>query len=79
VRALGCEALRRASPIAAEDAYQRAAAHVRKVASYIRVPEHRTTFFSRPIVDRILFEAEGRVAGASHAPPSTSSPPGSPS
>jgi len=67
VRALGCEALRRASPIAAEDAYQRCAAHVRKVASFIRLPEHQQTFFSRPIVDRILFEAEGRSEG-SHRP-----------
>jgi tetratricopeptide (TPR) repeat protein len=69
VRALGCEALRRASPIAAEDAYQRAAAHVRKVASWIRVPEHRDAFFSRAVVERILFEAGGAEAGSKPPPP----------
>ena len=73
VRALGCEALRRASPLAAEDAYQRAAGHVRKVASWIRMPQHKEAFFSRGVVDRILFEAEGQKPGSLHRMPAATS------
>jgi tetratricopeptide (TPR) repeat protein len=54
VRALACEALHRAAPLSADDAYQRAAAHVRRVASHIRDPNLKASFFARPIVDAIL-------------------------
>ncbi|MBK6513919.1 MAG: protein kinase [Polyangiaceae bacterium] len=57
VRALCCEAIRRASPSTADDAYQRAAAHVRKIAGHIRDPDLKSAFLSRSIVERILIES----------------------
>ncbi|MFO0551901.1 MAG: protein kinase [Polyangiaceae bacterium] len=57
IRALGCDAIRRVNPIAAEDAYQRAAAHVLRVAGFIRDPMLFSSFFARSIVDRILVES----------------------
>ncbi|NUO47510.1 MAG: hypothetical protein HOV80_01495, partial [Polyangiaceae bacterium] len=57
VRALCCDAIRRGAPSSAADVYQRAATHVKKVASYIRDPALEKTFLSRGIVDRILVEA----------------------
>lgn len=56
VRALCVDALRKASPSTTRDAVERAAAHVRDVASYIKNERLRTLFFQRPVVDRILFE-----------------------
>jgi tetratricopeptide (TPR) repeat protein len=73
VRALACEALSRAAPISAEDAYHRAARHVRRVAANIRDPELQRLFFLRPIVDNILVNAgdaprrHSAVPGASTA------------
>jgi len=57
VRALCCDAMRRAAPSAADDLYQRAAAHVKRVASHIRDLELKKMFLSRSIVERILIEA----------------------
>jgi eukaryotic-like serine/threonine-protein kinase len=57
VRALCCDAIRRGAPTSASDVYQRAASHVKKVASYIRDPALEKAFLSRSIVDRILVEA----------------------
>ena len=56
VRALCVEALRKASPSTTRDAVERASAHVRDVASYIKNERLRALFFQRPVVDRILFE-----------------------
>ncbi|MBL9023334.1 MAG: protein kinase [Myxococcales bacterium] len=57
VRALCCEAIRRGAPGSALDAYQRAAAHVTKVASYIRDPSLKHSFLGRAMVARILSES----------------------
>ena len=57
VRALCCEAIRRGSPSSADDAYQRASLHVKKVAGFIRDQDLKRLFLSRPIVERILIEA----------------------
>ncbi|MRG91058.1 serine/threonine-protein kinase PknK [Polyangium spumosum] len=59
VRALCIEALRKGSSSGARDALLRAAAHVRKVAGYIRDARLRALFLRRPVVERILSEAEG--------------------
>ncbi len=66
VRSLCCDAIRRGAPSSAADAYQRGAAHVKKVASFIRDPELRTAFLSRSLVATILLEAGER--GLSEAP-----------
>jgi serine/threonine protein kinase/tetratricopeptide (TPR) repeat protein len=58
IRALACDAIRRGSPQSTEDAYKRALAHIRKVAAFIRDPELEAMFLARPIVRRILVEAE---------------------
>lgn len=63
VRALCCDAIRRGAPVAADEAYQRAAKHVRKIAGYIRDPELLDAFLARSIVDRILVES-GESPGA---------------
>ncbi len=70
VRALCCDAIRRGSPSTADDAYQRAAAHVRKVAGFIRDPELKRSFLSRALVERIVIEAG--PPGESHRPGSMS-------
>ncbi len=57
VRALCCDAIRKGAPTSADEAYQRAAAHVRAVAKHIRDPELKRTFLCRSIVERILIEA----------------------
>jgi len=64
VRALACDAIRRGSPSTADDAYNRAANHVRKVAGFIRDPELKRMFLGRSIVDRILVEADESFGGA---------------
>ncbi|NUP05637.1 MAG: protein kinase [Polyangiaceae bacterium] len=72
VRALCCEAIRRGSPSTADDAYQRAATHVRKVAGYIRDRDLKRSFLRRSIVERILVEAGISpldLLGATPAPP----------
>ncbi|MEZ4298638.1 MAG: protein kinase [Polyangiaceae bacterium] len=56
VRAICVEALRKASPTTSRDAVERAAAHVRDVAQYVKNERLRVLFFQRPLVDRILFE-----------------------
>ncbi len=56
IRALCVEALRKASPSTSRDAVERAAGHVRDVASYIKNERFRALFFQRSVVDRILFE-----------------------
>ncbi len=58
VRALTCEAFRRGAPSSARDASERAAAHVRKVRGYVRDPRLAALFLRRPIVERILSEAQ---------------------
>ena len=40
----------------------RAAAHVRRIAGYIRDPRLKGLFMQRPLVDRILAEADGYAA-----------------
>ncbi|HTJ83796.1 MAG TPA: hypothetical protein VL400_18885, partial [Polyangiaceae bacterium] len=77
VRALCCEAMRRAAPIAADDLYQRAAAHVKKVTSHIRDPGLKKAFLSRSIVERILIEAGVSVSDL--LPLEIVSPPAGPS
>ncbi len=58
VRALACDAIRRGSPSTADDAYQRAASHVKRVAGFIRDPDLKRMFLGRSIVERILVEAD---------------------
>ena len=58
VRALTCEALRRGAPTSAREASLRAVAHVRKVRGYIRDPRLAALFLRRPVVERILAEAQ---------------------
>jgi hypothetical protein len=58
VRALTCEALRRGAPTSAREAAVRAVAHVRKVRGYVRDPRLAALFLRRPIVERILAEAQ---------------------
>ena len=59
VRALCIEALRKGSSNGARDALLRAATHVRKVAGYVRDARLRALFLRRPVVERILSEADG--------------------
>ena len=76
VRSLCCEALRRGAPATARDAAARALAHVRKVAGNVRDPRLRALFYRRPVVDRILAEAD--MHGLPHeagAPESRRPPP----
>lgn len=73
IRALALDAIRRGAPTSAADASQRALAHVRRVAGFIRDPELRNAFLSRSIVARILSDAEALEAAAS---PSISPPSG---
>jgi hypothetical protein len=54
IRALACDALRRGAPAASRDAASRAAAHVRKVASFVRDARLRESFMKRPVVAAIL-------------------------
>ncbi len=63
VRALACDALRRAAPLSVGDAYERARSHVQKVAGFIRDPELRKCFFARTPVDQILSASEGARRG----------------
>ena len=63
-RACCCEALRKGAPDSARDASMRAAAHVRRVASYVRDPRLKGLFLQRLVVDRILVEADGYAADA---------------
>jgi tetratricopeptide (TPR) repeat protein len=58
VRALTCEAFRRGAPTSAREASTRAVAHVRKVRGYVREPRLAALFLRRPIVERILAEAQ---------------------
>ena len=58
VRALTCEAFRRGAPTSAREASERAVAHVRKVRGYVRDPRLAALFLRRPIVERILAEAQ---------------------
>ena len=59
VRALASEALQKGAPATARDASLRALNHVKKVASFIRDARLRALFLQRPLVDRILADAEG--------------------
>jgi tetratricopeptide (TPR) repeat protein len=63
-RAACCEALRKGAPESARDASMRAAAHVRRIAGYVRDPRLKGLFMQRPLVDRILVEADGYAADA---------------
>lgn len=58
VRSLCTDALRRASPLGLRDALFRASAHVRAVAANVRDPRLRELFLRRPVVARILSEAD---------------------
>jgi eukaryotic-like serine/threonine-protein kinase len=58
VRALACEALRRGSPSSARESAARSAAHVRKVNGHIRDARLGALFLRRPIVTRILDDAQ---------------------
>jgi tetratricopeptide (TPR) repeat protein len=69
VRALCCEAIRRGAPGSGDDAYERAAAHVRAIAGHLRDPELATSFLSRAVVDRITVEAGGAQAGVRSTEP----------
>lgn len=68
VRALSCEALRRGAPQSAREASLRAVAHVRKVLGYVRDPRLAALFLRRPIVERILAEAQASGVEAHAAP-----------
>jgi tetratricopeptide (TPR) repeat protein len=65
IRALVCEALRKGAPSGAPEAGARAVAHARKVMSYIRDPRLAGLFLRRPVVGRIVAEAE--ASGIEHA------------
>ncbi|HVY49903.1 MAG TPA: tetratricopeptide repeat protein, partial [Minicystis sp.] len=58
VRALAAEALQKGAPATARDASLRALNHVKTIASFIRDPRFRALFLQRPVVDRILADAE---------------------
>lgn len=58
VRALSCEALRRGSPSSARECAARSAAHVRQVSGHIRDARLGALFLRRPIVMRILDDAQ---------------------
>jgi hypothetical protein len=62
VRVLCCAALSRGAPDSARDVILRAAAHVKKVAGYVRDPRLKSLFLRRSVVERILIDAKG--AGA---------------
>ncbi len=62
VRALCGDAMRRAAPSSADDVYQRAAAHVKKVCGHVRDPALKRAFLSRNVVERILVEANVPVS-----------------
>jgi hypothetical protein len=68
IRALACQALRKAAPSSAREAYERAVAHVRKVAGTIRDPRFASLFLRRPVVTRILAEAEAVGVDATVVP-----------
>ncbi|MBK8254002.1 MAG: protein kinase [Polyangiaceae bacterium] len=73
VRAICVEGLRKASPTSSRDAVERAAAHVRDVAVYIKNERLRALFFQRPLVDRILFEEREIQRTAQEKDPSRAS------
>jgi eukaryotic-like serine/threonine-protein kinase len=58
IRALAVEALRKGSPRSAPEAANRAVAHARKVLGYVRDPRLAVLFTRRPVVGRIVSEAE---------------------
>ncbi|UQA55925.1 serine/threonine-protein kinase PknK [Polyangium aurulentum] len=65
VRALCCDALRKGMSTSGRDALLRTSSHVRRVADHIRDPRLRSLFLRRPVVERILSQAEGAGAGLS--------------
>lgn len=67
-RALVCEALRKGAPESASDAIVRAGAHARKVASYVRDPRLRALFLHRPVVDRLIADADALSEAARGGP-----------
>ncbi|CAN92912.1 MULTISPECIES: serine/threonine-protein kinase [Sorangium] len=67
VRDLCCEALQKGAPASSTDAYHRAAAHVRRVAGYIRDARLRALFLERTVVRRVL-AAEADGPAAAHDP-----------
>ena len=58
IRALACEALRKGAPVSAREAVSRTVAHARRVISYVRDPRLAGLFLRRPVVLRIIAEAE---------------------
>jgi tetratricopeptide (TPR) repeat protein len=65
IRALACEALRKAAPSSAREAAVRAVAHARRVVGYVRDPRLAGLLLRRPVIARIIAEADAcGVAGA---------------
>ncbi|MFT3766141.1 MAG: tetratricopeptide repeat protein [Minicystis sp.] len=58
IRALAAEALRKGAPGSAREAVGRAVGHARRVMSYIRDPRLAGLFLRRPVVSRIVAEAD---------------------
>ncbi len=65
IRALAVEALRKGAPSSAREAASRAVAHARQVLGHVRDERLAALFVRRPVVGRIVAEAErSGVAGA---------------
>ncbi len=58
IRALAVEALRKGAPSSARDAATRAVAHARAVLGHVRDARLGALFARRPVVSRIVYEAE---------------------
>jgi tetratricopeptide (TPR) repeat protein len=58
IRALALEALRKGAPSSAREAGSRAVAHARKLLGYVRDERLSSLFVRRPLVGRIVAEAE---------------------
>jgi tetratricopeptide (TPR) repeat protein len=58
IRALAAEALRKGAPGSGREAVARAVTHARRVTSYIRDPRLAGLFLRRPVITRIVSEAE---------------------
>ncbi len=58
IRALAVEALRKGAPSSAREAANRAVTHARQVLGHVRDPRLAALFARRPVVGRIVAEAE---------------------
>jgi len=67
IRALAIEALRKGAPSSAREAANRAVTHARQVLGHVRDPRLAALFARRPVVGRIVAEAEAAGVAAALA------------